>query len=487
MTQSSFYVDGETYSTATVTSNDTPGSATPSQAPSSFFQSGGIYNALAEESATLTLFQQLLASTQAAQAAAAASASAAAASAASVPSASATNPLQAGTAAPGTAATYSRGDHVHPTDTSRAPTASPTFTGTMTIPSAAPTAAGAIGFGASINFGDGSANHALAGVDLTQTLTNKTIAFASNTLTGVAPLASPALTGTPTSPTAASGTNTTQLATTAFVTTALTPLRQKAASDYYVATTGSDTLNNGLSSGAPFATIQKAITLLGTLDMGGQSVTVHVADGSYTAGFSLTAPFVGGNVQVLGNTTTPANCTITVASSGNVFEVANPGTVITVSGFKMVASASSSIACYAHDMAKLVIAGKMEFGLFASGSHISAARSGQVQISNGVSYTITGNANFHYNASADSTIIANVNSVTVPSGTTVAFSVFCQLASCSVVQIVATTYTTTGATVTGTKNAVSSGAGVDSQGSFAINAAFPGSVAGTTTSPGWWT
>jgi hypothetical protein len=35
-----------------------------------------------------------------------------------------------------------------------------------------------------------------------------------------APLASPALTGTPTAPTAAAGTNTTQLATTAFVTTA---------------------------------------------------------------------------------------------------------------------------------------------------------------------------------------------------------------------------------------------------------------------------
>ncbi len=37
---------------------------------------------------------------------------------------------------------------------------------------------------------------------------------------GTAPLASPALTGVPTAPTAAAGTNTTQLATTAFVTAA---------------------------------------------------------------------------------------------------------------------------------------------------------------------------------------------------------------------------------------------------------------------------
>jgi hypothetical protein len=47
---------------------------------------------------------------------------------------SATNPLVNGTAAPGTATTVARSDHVHPTDTSRAPTASPTFSGTITLP-----------------------------------------------------------------------------------------------------------------------------------------------------------------------------------------------------------------------------------------------------------------------------------------------------------------------------------------------------------------
>ena len=69
--------------------------------------------------------------------------------------ASTTTPAMDGTAAVGTETAFARGDHVHPTDTSRAP------------------------------------------------------------------LASPALTGTPTAPTAAAGTNTTQIATTAFVTTAV--------------------------------------------------------------------------------------------------------------------------------------------------------------------------------------------------------------------------------------------------------------------------
>lgn len=44
-------------------------------------------------------------------------------------------PIVDGVASAGTAATTSRVDHVHPTDTTRAPLASPTFTGTVTVPS----------------------------------------------------------------------------------------------------------------------------------------------------------------------------------------------------------------------------------------------------------------------------------------------------------------------------------------------------------------
>jgi hypothetical protein len=48
-----------------------------------------------------------------------------------------TNPLMDGTAAPGAQNVYSRGDHVHPSDTSRAPLASPALTGTPTAPTVA--------------------------------------------------------------------------------------------------------------------------------------------------------------------------------------------------------------------------------------------------------------------------------------------------------------------------------------------------------------
>ena len=99
---------------------------------------------------------------------------------------SSTTPLMDGTAAVGTSTNYARGDHVHPTDTSRA---------------------------------------------------------AASALTSYAPLASPALSGTPTAPTATTGTSSTQLATTAFVQTAISGVTSGGSwSDNY--TVGSEILSN---------------------------------------------------------------------------------------------------------------------------------------------------------------------------------------------------------------------------------------------------
>lgn len=57
-------------------------------------------------------------------------------SAAVTAAAGSANPLMDGVAAPGTSTSLSRQDHVHPIDTSRAPLASPTFTGTPAAPTA---------------------------------------------------------------------------------------------------------------------------------------------------------------------------------------------------------------------------------------------------------------------------------------------------------------------------------------------------------------
>lgn len=102
-----------------------------------------------------------------------------------------TTPKMNGTAAVGSETKYAAGDHVHPTDTTRFAAADFTAVNIVTAIGNEPVARATA---------DGSGNK------ITSTY---------------AKLASPALTGTPTAPTAAAGTNNTQIATTAFVANAV--------------------------------------------------------------------------------------------------------------------------------------------------------------------------------------------------------------------------------------------------------------------------
>ncbi len=143
--------------------------------------------------------------------------------------------------------TYARQDHVHPSDTSRAPLVSPTFTGTPAAPTAttgtnttqvattAFVAAAAYALpvatssvlggvrpdGATIGNSSGAISvtyGTAAGTAAQGNDSRITGALAAATATSTyAPLASPVLTGTPVAPTAAPGTASTQIATTAFV------------------------------------------------------------------------------------------------------------------------------------------------------------------------------------------------------------------------------------------------------------------------------
>jgi hypothetical protein len=120
---------------------------------------------------------------------------------AAVPGPSGTTPIMDGTGAAGVAVAYSRGDHVHPSDTSRAPLASPALTGVPLAPTAT---------ALTNNTQIATTGYADSAVSV-----EKTRALAAEAL--LAPLASPALTGTPTGTTPSPGDNSTKLATTAFV------------------------------------------------------------------------------------------------------------------------------------------------------------------------------------------------------------------------------------------------------------------------------
>src|SRR6185312_13691930 len=110
------------------------------------------------------------------------------------------NPLMDGTAAPGAVGKASDAGHVHPTDTTRAPLASPALTGTPTAPTQTP----------------GNNSTRLATTAYTDAAVAVEASARSTADALLAPKASPALTGTPTVPTAAPLTNTTQAASTAY-------------------------------------------------------------------------------------------------------------------------------------------------------------------------------------------------------------------------------------------------------------------------------
>ena len=188
--------------------------------------------------------------------------------------------------------------------------------------------------------GTGSSGGDVVGTSKTQTLTNKTISSANNTLTiqssdvsglstlldAKANLASPALTGTPTAPTAGAGTNTTQIATTAFVQTAVNDKVAEPASNGIVVRTGDNTSAARSIVAGSGITVTNGDGTAGNITIaatgGGGTGTVT----SITAGSGLT----GGTITTSG---TIAVDTTTVATTTNSVTLTNKTlTSPTVSG-----------------------------------------------------------------------------------------------------------------------------------------------------------
>ena len=137
------------------------------------------------------------------------------------------DPQMDGTASPGSAATAARSDHVHPTDTSRAADdavvkltgnqdigGNKTFYGDVAIVNEKDldVQGGRVAVRSS-----GGSDVALFENDRLEYSTDGGMTWTSIMLDNIAPLASPAFTGTPTAPTPSSGDDSTKVATTAFV------------------------------------------------------------------------------------------------------------------------------------------------------------------------------------------------------------------------------------------------------------------------------
>lgn len=160
--------------------------------------------------------------------------------------------------------------------------------------------------------------------------------------------------------------------------------------NYYVSPTGSNS-NNGLSAGAPFLTLQKAVDEAYKLDCSIHNININLADGTY-AGAEIHRPLLGGGtLYIIGNVTTPANVVIT---SG---VVATNYSSVSVTGVRFLIGASYVDALTARGGANLIV-GKVDFGpQDATADHILVNETGSIIFAQ--DYTISGGARRHLSMS----------------------------------------------------------------------------------------
>lgn len=160
---------------------------------------------------------------------------------------------------------------------------------------------------------------------------------------------------------------------------------------YYVRTDGNDA-NTGMTNaaGGAFRTLQKAIDTVAALDLAIFNVTISVAAGTYTSGFTVSGPWVGaGDVTVVGSPSTPNSVSI-APSAGSCITVVNGGR-LSVSGFRLVSAVGYAIA--AQSNARVNVTGPLELGTCGAG-HLLVSIYSQLFIES-VALTITGGAPFH--------------------------------------------------------------------------------------------
>lgn len=239
------------------------------------------------------------------------------------PAAGTATPLIDGTAAVGTSTLWAHQDHVHPTDTTRAPVASPTFTGTPAAPTATVgTNTTQIATTAFVIANAGTLGNTTPNMDGTGAAGSAATAARSDhvhpTDTSRAPLASPALTGTPTAPTAAVGTNTTQVATTAFVAAAESRVLLNT-----LTASNSATLSDTTSLTSSFSEYEIVFENIVAATAGGQQLELQVHSGGafQTTSYLTNMLHCGNGASSVTNPTTfiPLTAAGAVLSTGQGF------------------------------------------------------------------------------------------------------------------------------------------------------------------------
>ncbi|CAI2935736.1 DUF2793 domain-containing protein [Aminobacter niigataensis] len=242
---------------------------------------------------------------------------------------------------------------------------------------------------------------------------------------------------------------------------------------YFVRTDGSDG-NNGLAntSGGAFLTIQKALNAAASLDMAGFTVTIQVADGTYSD--AIIVPAMTGQagpsaLVIAGNGGTPANVIVSTSNANAISAPAGTGCLIkdmevrtTASGFGLDADGGT------------LRFQNVRFGACAQ-AHILCQNNGAATATG--SYAISGASPMHWSAQTGG--IVNTEGRTVTLAGTPAFAT--AFASCQHGEIACAGMTFSGA-ATGTRYGTTLNGVINTAGGGATY--LPGSVAGVAATGG---
>jgi len=243
---------------------------------------------------------------------------------------------------------------------------------------------------------------------------------------------------------------------------------------YYVRTDGNDG-NNGLANVAAgaFRTLQRAWSAILGLDLNGFAVTVQVGVGTHTAGLDMLIAPLGGSVSFIGDTTTPANVTLSTTAD-DCFNLSCPATV-SIRGFRLQ-TATSGYCLFATGGGAQLIFGNIDFGP-AVGGHIRSLNCASIADA-GLNYTISGGSSgYHLSAAAFGAV--SVSSAVVTLTGTPAFGGGFAQSRQGTMSVVSVSYS---GVATGVRYSVDLNGVINTFGGGASY--LPGSISGTTATGG---
>jgi hypothetical protein len=255
-----------------------------------------------------------------------------------------------------------------------------------------------------------------------------------------------------------------------------TPRREVLAANrtYYVRTDGNDA-NTGLAntSGGAFLTIQKALDVIGMLDISIYVVSLSIGAGTFsvTGSNTIKSPVGSGTVSISG---AGAASTTIFATGGSCFFANNLGGVLFLVSNMKLETTTSGECLWGFGYGEIRFS-NIEFGACA-GNHIRSSQWALVTASS--NYTVSGAAQRHIYAETYSIIGTGARTVTI-TGTPAFSSAFATATFNGLLRANGMTFS---GSATGTRYAVSIGAIIYVAGAGASY--FPGSAAGSATAPG---